>query len=615
MANCVYKIYIPGRGVIKIPSDHGIFEMKNSDGSDSIDYSSLNTLLNQLRDIEDKNSIEINKIEASIQNIARRVSGIHNLVLPDFDLDLSNSDIINRINRLINERSSSSFYKSLRTYLYKNVDSYSELTDLLSNKPTINYFKEILTPKFVNTNKILRTSSLNREIEKLSRKITGYDDIHWNNILTFLQSVNIDKESEILMGFSTEMGLKAVNFENYSFFKYGDYDSLFMSLFKRVGSSIDTIALNTVLENNNISSIKNSSDFFENEIVDDIISNSKFEELLLNNKNNKAVSEIISLVVSKLNNKKIENHKLENVIKSVLKDLNPSTYGEYARQQTILEQKFDDSEKRLSDKVYNSIVINFGEANGSFRSDTADDNYALAEEVGSTDYLTVKSKINEGQDMVQFPTSESKTPYVLITKIYPRINGVHIYGIYKSDIKEDYITVNKEFLNDDKIIYRKFEKAINPKSNANVVKSVNTVNVGLTKDMNKQDVVKTFIRKGDTIQTSKSIKSIETVVGIYPAYVLTDKGNKYRYNTLHSFQSSLLDHLFTEDKKINLNGYVKLNDISLISKNDIIEDPRSEAKGRKVRVIDVTDKNVYVLTGTDNNRFIQAINKEDIKNA
>ena len=74
-----------------------------------VTYCFLNTLLNQLRDIEDKNSIEINKIEASIQNIARRVSGIHNLVLPDFDLDLSNSDIINRINRLINERSSSSF--------------------------------------------------------------------------------------------------------------------------------------------------------------------------------------------------------------------------------------------------------------------------------------------------------------------------------------------------------------------------------------------------------------------------------------------------------------------------------------------------------------------------
>lgn len=610
MAKCVYTIHIPGGGKITIPSDHGIFVNKNSDGSDSVDYKNLNNFLNQLREIEDSTSDDYSKVVSDIHSVVRRVSSLPNLIISSFDFNSTNEEIINDINTQIENSSIGSFYKSLKNYLYKNSDSYLETLEKVSSKPTINYFREVLTPDFVKRNRIIRATNLNDQIDSLSRKITGQNDVHWNNILTFLQSIK-DVDGNVLMGFSTEMGLKAMNFGNYSFFKYGNYDSLFMSLFKRIGSSIDLTALNDILSANNLPNVKTASEFFENRIVDNLIDNSDFENLLKDSKHNKTVSEIISLISGNIEQNESKRSKLENTIKDIFKDLNPSTYGENVRRQMMLEERFNQSEKSLNDAAFNQMTINFGELNGSFRANTADEKYALIEDVGSTEYSVVKNKIEEGKDIVQFPIG-SVTPYVLVTKIYARPNGVQMYGIYKSDTK-GYVHVNKTFLGDEAIRFRKYQGDLDPITDEVVEQSENIVNMNSVSDLNNQEVIKSYIRKGDTVKKGRAER---VVAGIYPGYILTTKGEKYRYSDITSFQSSELYSLYDEDlNRNNLNGYLKIKDPSLISKNDIIEDPRPEARGRKVSVVATSDNKVYILTGNENNRFVIPINRSDIKNA
>lgn len=612
MIKCIYTIHIPGQGKIEIPSDHGLF-VNNNDGTSFDELVQLNSLLDQLKDLGTVNSKEAKETLGDIRALVNKVSSLNNLRLPELNLELTNDEIISGINNLIIENSSSNFYKSLKNYLFKNTDKYSELLSKTSGYPTLNYFKEIITPEFIKTNRILRTSNINSEINYWSSKIRSHNDGHINNIVNFLTALNIDKNANTLLGFSTEFGLKSVNKDNYTFYKHGDIDSLFMSLFKKVSSNVDLYELNYILENNKLPKVNNVSDFFENKIDDNIIDNSDFENLLLDSKNNKVVSEIISLIGSHLKpDSKFEKDKLVTDIKNIFKNLNPSTFGQHARMKMMVEQSFNESEKKLNSSAFDKMTINFGIINGSFRANTADEKYSLAENLGSTEYLTVKNKIEEGRDIVQFPIGD-KTPYVLVTKIYQRPEGVHIYGIYQSDTK-GFVPVNKKFLGDESIIFRKYEGDLDPVSENELIEtSSRTLNMNITKDINSQEVIKDYIRKGDTITKGKDVR---TVVGVYPGYVLTDTGQKYKYTEISSFQSNVLYNIFENDlSRKNIKGYLKLDNSDLITKNDIIEDPRPEANGRKATVVATSENLLHIISGSNDNRFVITVNRSDVKKA
>ena len=584
MIKCIYTIHIPGQGKIEIPSDHGLF-VNNNDGTSFDELVQLNSLLDQLKDLGNVNSKEAKETLGDIRALVNKVSSLNNLRLPELNLELTNDEIISGINNLIIENSSSNFYKSLKNYLFKNTDKYSELLSKTSGYPTLNYFKEIITPEFIKTNRILRTSNINSEINYWSSKIRNHNDGHINNIVNFLTALNIDKDANTLLGFSTEFGLKSVNKDNYTFYKHGDIDSLFMSLFKKVSSNVDLYELNYILENNKLPKVNNVNDFFENKIDDNIIDNSDFENLLLDSKNNKVVSEIISLIGSHLKpDSKFEKDKLITDIKNIFKNLNPSTFGQHARMKMIVEQSFNESEKKLNSSAFDKMTINFGTINGSFRANTADEKYSLAENLGSTEYLTVKNKIEEGKDIVQFPIGD-KTPYVLVTKIYQRPEGVHIY-----------------------------EGDLDPVSENEIVEtSSRTLNMNITKDINSQEVIKDYIRKGDTVKKGKDVR---TVVGVYPGYVLTDTGQKYKYTEISSFQSNVLYNIFENDlSRKNIKGYLKLDNSDLITKNDIIEDPRPEAKGRKSTVVATSEDLLHIISGNNDSRFVITVNRSDVKNA
>jgi hypothetical protein len=615
MAQCKYILRTPGGEKIEIPADYGSLESNektielintyiNSEPSNK--ESALSELINFIKD-ETKVS-KINRYD--IKEILDKTSSAPN--------------VIKSINKYLEGKATyNDFSKALKNYLYKNPEKYDEINNRINRRPLPSDFKNL------DTNKVLGLSSLKNEISYLDMSINeartqGFDYTFLDNIKKFLDAVHLsgflNKNKNVLISFSTEYGLKSINVDDYSFFKAGNPSSLFLSLFKRVGNSIDVNLVNEILERYKLPLVSTSKEFFDN-VADDAVNPSMFEKLLENKENNKIVSEIVKLVTSRLDS----TGALYSPTKSVLQNLNPNSYGYNLVLETIAQQQFLEMEKSFSSDYDRDKIISYSENNGIFEDSRAkDDIFSEMIKLDSIDYKYVIQNVTPGKDLLMYPRVDSKgikhyNPFI-IQHIYPKDTGVYIVGLFKKP-DGNYEYFKKSFTvdsPDSEIFIRKKE---NPKIeyNPNVEVTVNDNLVELRKSfryLSKNDL-QNFIKDNAVLGDTTDLG---TVVGVYPAYLYIKSNKdtfiKQPYSAVKEFNSSKLAELYNESTNLienfDYNAYTEINNYDIISKDDIIVDPTSNMKS-KALVVYSNPNYVFIIVGNKEKRFIKPISKDSLR--
>ena len=612
---CKYIIKLPGGSTLEIDADFGTLDVTEQ----------LKEMISTIQEAEpsDKHELVTDFVDYIVETTRETKLNSYEIsnILDKNEDNVEN--VIKEINDYIERGATyNNFYKALRNHLLKNPGSeiYERMGELMEARPLPSKFR-----KLSDSDKILGTSTLNTEIYRVGLQVNeakhlGLSSTFLENIDFFLRMIRkngniMSPDTNVLLTFSNEFGLKSTNIGEYSFFKAGNPSSLFLSILKRAGSKLNVVDLNAVLRENNLSEVQNAASFFDN-VDNDTLVPSPFETLLESKFNNKAVSNIIRLISDSI----IPNSEsLYSVIKSVVRDLNPDTYGFNRTQEAILQQQFLDREKNFNKEYIRDRIIAEAEFLEIFKRPNPDDptdtvkdkdNYfSEMIKLDSVNYNYVKQQVEAGKDLLMVPFTSKATnkthynPYV-ITKIYYRKDGVYIEALYK---KQDgtYDTFRREYSVGDDIFIRKREQPLYEyQEDVVIYPNDNTVFVNNNyKELSKNDIqtlTKTYIQPGDT--TNKGM-----VVGVYPAYVLVEKGNKLvkqLYSEITGFNSSKLAQIKESNplNEFDYNAYTSINDVELISEGDIIEDPTSKRKGIKALVVYKNEKNVFITVGNKDNQ-------------
>lgn len=613
MAKCVYILRTPGGEKIIIPADFGSLELDDDKAIELINNyksakpSERNDALNELVSYIKENT---------------KVTKINKYVIEDALNKDKISDIIKEINQQLEYSTTyKDFSKALKNYLYKNPEKYNEINERINRRLLPSDFKNL------DTNKVLGVTSLNNEISKLDLLINenrtqGFDYTFLDNIKKFLEALHtsrvLNKDKNVLISFSTEYGLKSINVDEYSFFKEDNPSSLFLSLFKRAGNSVDTDSLNNILVRYKITPVKTSKEFFDN-VAEEAINPSMFEKLLESKENNKIVSEIIKLVTNRLDS----TNSLYSTTKSVFQNLNPNSYGYNVIREIINQQQFLEMEKAFSSEYNVDKIKSYAEAINLFDYTKAkDDLFSEMIKLDNVDYKYIVQNVSIGKDLLMVPRVDETgkkhfNPYI-IQNIFPKNNGVYIVSLYK-DQEGNYKYFKKAYLPGDELFIRKRE---NPKipydPDAEILTNDNLVELRRNFKYLSRNDLQEFIKDNAMIGDKTDIG---TVVGVYPAYLYVKSGDEFikqAYSDVKNFNSAKLGELYKVYsnvlKNFNYNAYTEIRDVNLISKDDIIVDPTSTIKNKAVVVYSNPDY-VFIIVGNDNKRYIKPISRIELRDS
>ena len=613
MAKCVYILRTPGGEKIIIPADFGSLELDDDKAIELINNyksakpSERNDALNELVSYIKENT---------------KVTKINKYVIEDALNKDKISDIIKEINQHLEYSTAyKDFSKALKNYLYKNPEKYNEINERINRRLLPSDFKNL------DTNKVLGVTSLNNEISKLDLLINenrtqGFDYTFLDNIKKFLEALHtsrvLNKDKNVLISFSTEYGLKSINVDEYSFFKEDNPSSLFLSLFKRVGNSIDVNLLNDILTKYKIDTVKTSKEFFDN-IAEEAVNPSKFEKLLESKENNNVISEIIKLITNRLD----PTGYLYSSTKSVFQNLNPNSYGYNIVRDYMNQQQFLEMERIFSSEYTTNKIITYAESLDLFDYNKAkDDLFSEVIQLPNVDYKYVTQNVAVGKDLLLVQnTDKSGKKYFnsyIIQNIFPKDNGVFIVSLYK-DQDGNYKSYKQTYLPGDDLFIRKRESAKIPYDpDLEITTSNNFVELKRNfKYLSKNDL-QYFIKD---IATVGDKTDIGTVVGVYPSYLyIKSEGGftKQAYSDIKSFNSTVLEELYKSYsdilKDFNYNAYTEIRDVNLISKDDIIIDPTSAIKNKAIVVYSNPDY-VFIISDNGNKKYIKPISRIELKDS
>lgn len=668
MNKCKYIIHIPGGGKIEIPADFG------SISHNSVDFLEAYNKWNETFVIEGETIKESNETNDALNDLIKQIEkesnlqGLNKFVIKDIlnqDVDIQSK--IEAINEYLESKTNyKDFRKALRNYLRKNPGEFEKIDKKISNKLTPTTFRNYPVGKY------LGQSNLKSEQRNLQKRISysgpeRFDTHYLQNIDKFIDLVVANKWMDLnkntLFSFSPEFGSRSANIDEYSFYKDGDFNSLFMSIFKRVaGNNIPVNKLNELLLEYNLKSdYKDSKEFFKNDFEDDIIL-SPFEELSQFRSNNNLINNIINLLgeVSPESNRNL----LISTVKYIMQYLNPDTYGLDAVREKQIAQNLLNAEKTFNADYQEEYKTKVAQQKGAFRvldseidfdkeameiitnNDEGDkidqnlftlrdDNYSEMVKLDSINYDYVIENVKIGDDIVMLPltiidpeTGEKKTHYnpMFIQRIYPRDRGVNMQLKYRTETGEFstlsiYFDVNGKY---PEIFIRKPEQAKIKYSKENdYVTNSELINFNINHKVFSKNDAQKFIKETATIGDETNLGKI---VGIYPSYLLIrdfKNGNlkKVSYSQVSNFKSSFLYtlglnlDLITQKGNLNYNAYSPINDINVISEGDLVVDPNSKLNyDLYVPVIYSNRDYVFVLVGKENSKSIKAIAREDILN-
>lgn len=597
MTNCSYIIQLPGSGsgVITIPANFGTIE----------NTPELKSRLESL-DREADNFLEvISDIVDDLHELTGKTiltkEDIYDIIVNNLD---NRSEIIPIINNIIENNSEfNGLAKAIKQFLIqqKNRNPYlaEELKQKLSNPITKEYFNRVSLSGIFNTTSI---KSEHLKIQSIIGEETnsGLRDNYLYPLNVFLQSIKKYSDDlytgNTLFSANNQFGTKSLNVNQLSFFKEGNFDSLFLSLFKRIGSNIDVNVLNSILDKD----YKKSSDFFNQKLTKTKdIKNSDFENLIKDkNSDKKKIDAIIDQVTEFLGG----NNTLKNSIKDLIINISPELFKDEYQNRIQLEELISKENSEFSKEFRMSKYSNILDKNIS----DLGKNYSEFKKIKSQNlYEEAINNIVPGQDLVKF-TINNKSVNGLVTDIFVRekqgqITGVHLRGIYKTNDGK-FEEISQDFQNSQTIEYKSKEDPI-LEYTENLLKNDKTIH--LSKKLS-QDSLKYLLKGGDIINNSY------VVSGIYPEYIVATSGNtttNIPYSKINSINSSVLYNL---DESIdNIEDLPIIDNKNYIAKGDIIKYndayyPVIDVTPNEITVVSIVGRKIEVETIKDRN-LIQEI--------
>lgn len=602
MTNCNYIIQLPGSksGFLTIPANFGTIENTPEIKSklESLDREADNflevvsTITDDLHELTGQNVLSKEDIRDTIMNNLDNVS-----------------EIIPIINNLVENNSEfNGLAKAIKQYLVqartKNPNAAEALKGQLETPITKEYFNR------VSLNGIFNTTSVKSEHLKIQSSLgeesnSGFISNYLQPLNTFLQAIKKNNDllysSNTLFSTNNQFGTKSLNINELNFFREGNLDTLFVSLFKRLGSTLDVSELNNVLGTD----YKKPEDFFNQKLTrTKDIKNSDFENLIADNKADKTkINNIIDLVVSKLQG----NDNLKKSIKNLIINLNTTLFKDENLNRLQLEEimaiestEFSKEFRTLKySSIFNKNTSNLGE------------NYSEVKKLKSDNlYEDAIKYIIPGQDLVRFLVN-NKPVNGLVTDIFIRekqgkIVGVHVRGIYKtSEGKFDEVT--RDFKPYETIEYRSKESPILEYSE-NLLKEDRTIRLSNSLD---QDVLKYLLKGGDTVNGDY------VVSGIYPEHVTVNSGESTTnipYSQINSVNSNRLyelNNLINSAQTLPIVDNISRGDIILNKSGEllVVIDPQKlnaiKIESNNAQVVKFTQEDVVEIRAGELNSFTQ----------
>lgn len=592
--DCYYIIKAPGSGrEIKIPATFGLLN-ENSEliaKLEALKEASIDVVTDEQKETQSNllNEVvaDLNKLTPSdittnqIKNtVSRNINTIENII-PELNESIFKLGNQNNINSAIIQ-----YIKSDKTNL-------KTLATQLSVPITPAYFKGL------SMDGVLGKTNLKQEHNKLSARIQenaefGFSNIIPKNLKTFIRAIINSPngqykqlyDAEILLGTNNTYGARALNMEDYTFFNINDDLSLFLGLFKRIGSNLNKEELFNIVNafNNDPKLIKFGNiykgtkedfdpvKFFNGELKENgKLKAGGFDRLIEASKSESSRSYVFNIFKMLADHIDPNNSNLFKSIHTLFTSLDPDKYGSSALKEELQQENFANNEIKVAQTYKNKILAEFlSKTTGNkdfFYSDKKDITTDLFQE--ATDNITIN------QDLVKLKFG-AISAFAVVTAIYPRTDGVLIYGTYKNQYDE-YETTSQLFKSpDDTISYRKRENPVDVYiKNEDVQK-----NDGLmvtTKTSFSSDVLKKILRKGDTVITRHGDKLI---VGVHPGIVLVknSKGevSEIKYSNIKAVISAQVKNDIESARRADPKKYSQISDHTLLSDGDLFKDPGTD---------------------------------------
>lgn len=596
MTNCNYIIQLPGSGSgsIIIPANYGTIENTPEITSklESLDREADNFLevvseiVDEFYELTGKTILEKEQIYDIINDNLDNISEI----IPIINNEIENNSEFNNLAKAIKQHLIKN--KNFNPYLA------NELKEQLATPITKEYFNRVSLTGIFNTTSI-KSEHLKIQSKLKEASASGFNPTYLYSLNDFLQSIkkynpNLYSENT-LFGTNNQFGIKSINVNQLNFFRNGDLNTLFVSLLKRVGSSIDIDILNSILN----SDYKKTTDFFNQKLTKaKDIKNSDFENLLnsTNPEDKKRINSLIEEITKVLKG----GTQLRNSIKSLIIDLNKILFSEEYQNQVSLEELYAEAEFQFAKEYRNLKYSNIFEQNTENLGIAYSE---LKQTAGENAYEEAIKNIVIGQDLVKFRVNRNPVN-ALVTDIFVRekqgkIVGVNIRGIYKTS-EGKFEEVSQDFLNSQPIEYRSKED-IKLEYTEDYLKNELSL---YTKYKLSQDTLKYILSGGDVVN-GKYIVS-----GIYPEYIVTKVGEdliNIPYSKITSVSSNTLYKLHNKLEDV-LNLPI-LKDNSAITRGDILD-----VNG--IYYITISNLNGIInafRVDERNNVHINQINLKDIK--
>lgn len=617
--SCYYIIKAPGGGEdIKIPVNFGLLN------EDPAITSKLEALKEASNDVvtsgqQDKQNDLINDISAELDKLTpAEISSeqIKNTIVRNID---SLENVIPELNKSIAQLGNqNNINAAIIQYIKSKSGNLKDLMAKLSKPITPTYFKGL------SLDGVLGVTNLKQEYNKISGRIQentefGFSNVIPKNLKTFVNAVINGSdgrykqlyEANVLLGTNNTYGARALNMEDYTFFNINDDLSLFSGLFKRIGSDLDKKELYDLVNAfNNDPKVKkfgkvyngtaedfDPAKFFNGELGDNGRLKAGGFDRLIDWSKNEAVRdyafEIFKLIGNHINP---NDFNLIKSMQTLFVSMNPDKYGDSALKESLQQEQSINNEIKTGQAYKNKMLSEFL----SKVSGNRDSYYGDKKEISSNLFQEATDNIAINQDIVKLK-SGNIAPFAVVTAIYPRPDGVLIYGTYKNQFDE-YESVNQLFKSpSDVISYRKRETPIDAYVQGEDVQPKEGI-VLTTKTTFSSDVLKKILRKGDKIITRSGDKII---VGVNPGNILVKntKGDvsEIKYSSVKAVSSAQAKLDIYLAQKADIKKYVQISDPTLLSDGDLFKDPGTEFYKQ---ILYSDENNVY--------SWIEQANKEHV---
>lgn len=603
---CTYEIKKPGGGTISIPSTFGLLQKNDEKAAQLYEAATVEDygeLLDYIHDTHNKitSRKELSEIIVDNLSLEKSKSALNNII--------ANSNKVAENNATLN-----TFELALMDYLSKNTDKVEDIQGMLEENVKLSYFSGI-------SDGIINSTSIEREHNKIQDSIHNTGGVG-NGILHRLNSFfNYIKDydptlydTNKFLSNNSELSVTASTIGDYSMFQTDSYESLFLSVFKRVAET---------LQQRGSDIAKLGETYFTTNLTDEGIEYSGFEQALMSK--DPAKKAVINKIISDVAQELGGGETLINIIKDIFIYLNPDIYLEESSQNTLRIDKFLDDEYKFEITLQN----NYLSRHLSETKNNKDEYYAPTNiREGELIYF-LENEIALDSDLIKISLSERFSSWVVPTKITrTKNNDIRVQFKYLSS-KNNIVTDSKIFRNSDTLEYRKAEVARDPYTDGEVIDiTQKKISVQKYKDGSNIDVhlIKEIIEKGDFVKFSEAgsngkilkEKSEGNVYGIYPGYVLVQKDSsdslkKVPYSLLIGWESSYLEKESKLEEDLDLSLYTPITDMSLVSRGDIIQIPNTKLY-RTVLVEDVNSVYVY-SPKKDGGGYIQKVNRDNIEKA